>query len=458
MNKYYKKNVRLKYISRMKIVVFGAGLSSTYLINYLEENALVYHWDITVVDRDIKQIKDKVTSKSTHCISIDIQQEERIKPLIENAFLVVSMLPASLHYNIAKLCLKLNTNLATASYLSDDIKKLSDKVKSKNLIFLNECGLDPGIDHISAMKIIDEINNRGGKIIEFESFTGGLIAPDCEDNPWKYKFTWNPRNVVLAGAGGPVKFIHNNQYKYIPYHKLFRRTEVVSIDGYGKFEGYANRDSLKYRETYGLQDVETMYRGTFRRPGFSKAWNCFVQLGATDDTYSIENSEGMTHRDFINTFLAYHPTDSVELKFKSYLNISQDDIYLWEKIESTGIFSDDIIAIKKATPAQILQHILEKKWNLKETDRDMIVMWHKIKYASQNNIYTIESSLVCEGENKTKTAMGKTVGLPLGIACKLIMTNQINERGCILPISKDIYQPIVQELELFDIKFKDKEY
>ena len=155
---------------------------------------------------------------------------------------------------------------------------LDEDVKKKNLIFLNECGLDPGIDHLSAMKLLDEIRDSGGEIIEFESFTGGLVTPDSEDNPWRYKFTWNPRNVVLAGNGGAVKFIHNGKYKYIPYHKVFRRTEIVEIDGYGKFEGYANRDSLKYRETYGLNNVKTMYRGTFRRPGFSKAWNCFVQL------------------------------------------------------------------------------------------------------------------------------------------------------------------------------------
>jgi saccharopine dehydrogenase-like NADP-dependent oxidoreductase len=441
----------------MNILVFGAGLSSTFLIKYLEENALKYRWNITVVDKNSSNLNQRVNSTNTKTIVFDIDDEITLNDLIQDAELVVSMLPAQLHLSIAKKCIQYNTHLATASYLSKEMMSLDEDVKKKNLIFLNECGLDPGIDHLSAMKLLDEIRDSGGEIIEFESFTGGLVTPDSEDNPWRYKFTWNPRNVVLAGNGGAVKFIHNGKYKYIPYHKVFRRTEIVEIDGYGKFEGYANRDSLKYRETYGLHNVKTMYRGTFRRPGFSKAWNCFVQLGVTDDSYQLPYSEGMTHRDFINTFLPFHPTDSIELKFKSNLNISQDDIYLWEKIESTGIFSNDLISVKNGSPAQILQHILEKKWNLKSDDRDMIVMWHKINYkskaATQNSVH---SSLVCEGNSRKHTAMAKTVGLPLAIACKLILSKKIKKRGCLLPIYPEFYNPILDELEKHGIKFEEK--
>ena len=440
-----------------KIVVFGAGLSATYLISYLEENAEAHSWDLQIADRDLSLVKGKCKSSSTKCIEIDISDASAVSTLISGSSLVVSMLPASLHIHIAKECLSQEIHMATASYLSEEMKNLDNQVKEKNLIFLNECGLDPGIDHLSAMKLLDGIRQEGGKIIEFESFTGGLIAPDCVDNPWEYKFTWNPRNVVLAGSGSAVKFIHKGKYKFIPYHRVFRRTEVVSIDGYGKFEGYANRDSLTYRESYGLADVQTMYRGTFRRRGFSKAWNCFVQLGATDDSYILPHSDQMSHRNFINTFLAYHPTDSVELKLKSYLGIDQDDIYLWEKLESTGIFSDELIGLAKdSTPAQILQHILEKKWNLKDTDRDMIVMWHNVAYTKNGESHTVESSLVCEGEDSQHTAMAKTVGLPLGMACKLILAGKISQRGCLLPISSELYDPILKELEEYNIVFKEK--
>lgn len=441
-----------------KVVVFGAGLSATYLIKYLEDNASTGGWELTIIDRDLNLAKSKCKLPSTKCLQIDITDNENVVSTIKGSNLVVSMLPASLHINIAKICLELGVHLATASYLSEELKSLNQEVIDKGLVFLNECGLDPGIDHLSAMKLLDDIRSKGNVITEFESFTGGLVAPAFEDNPWKYKFTWNPRNVVLASSGGSVKFIHNGQYKFIPYHRVFRRTELVSIAGYGKFEGYANRDSLKYRETYGLDNVQTMYRGTLRRPGFSKAWNCFVQLGATDDGYILPQSASMTHRDFTNTFLAYHPTDSVELKLKSYLGIDQDDIYLLEKLESTGMFSTELIGLPSdSTPAQILQHILEKKWTLQETDRDMIVMWHKVTYQNGDITGCTESSLVCEGEDRVHTAMAKTVGLPLAIACKLILDNKVLERGCILPTTKDFYLPILEELESLGIKFTEKE-
>ena len=252
----------------------------------------------------------------------------------------ISMVPAHMHMNVAKACLKLGIHLLTASYLSDEMKELDQEVKAKKLVFLNECGLDPGIDHMSAMRLLDDIRDNGGDIKLFESFTGGLLSPESEgDNPWRYKFTWNPRNVVLAGQGGAVKFIQEGKYKYIPPHMVFRRTELINVSGYGKFEGLANRDSLKYKDAYKLEDVGTLYRGTLRRPGFARAWDSFVKLGMTDDSYVIEGTNDLTFREFTNLFLAYNPQDSVELKLKYYLNIPQDSdimsILVW-----AGLFSD----------------------------------------------------------------------------------------------------------------------
>ncbi|MFY0643447.1 MAG: saccharopine dehydrogenase NADP-binding domain-containing protein [Bacteroidia bacterium] len=438
------------------VVVLGAGLSSNQLISYLEDEGGKHNWQLKVVDRDLDLIKSK-TKESTQRSTADLSKKEEISKAILGADLVVSMLPARMHLAVAELCLEQAIHLATASYLSPEIKALNESVIHKKLIFLNECGLDPGLDHLSAMEMFEDIRSKGGEITEFESFTGGLVAPDCEDNPWRYKFTWNPRNVVLASQGGAVKFLHNGRYKYIPYHRVFRRTEIVQIEGYGKFEGYANRDSLKYRETYGLEKVQTMYRGTFRRPGFSKAWNCLVQLGATDDSYVVEDCENMSHRDFVNTFLAYHPTDSVELKLKQYLKIDQDDTELWEKLESIGLFSNESIGLSKASPAQILQHILQKSWSLKDNDRDMIVMWHKITYQLNGKSFVKESSMVTEGESNGKTAMARTVGIPLAIACKLILLGKIEQRGCVLPVSQEFYAPILKELEGFDIHFNETE-
>ena len=295
--------------------------------------------------------------------------------------------------------------------------------------------MDPGIDHMSAMKVIDKIRQAGSQLIGFETFTGGLLAPDTDQaNPWEYKFTWNPRNVVLAGQG-IVKFIQKEKYKYIPYHRLFRRTEQVHIPGYGHFEGYANRDSLKYLDVYGLRGIKTMYRGTFRRPGFCRAWNIFVQLGATDDTYEMEAVGDMTHRDFINSFLSYNPSDSVELKLAHYMGLDLDGPEMY-RLKWAGMFDDTKIGLDNGTPAQLLEHILKKKWTLKEEDKDMIVMWHKFIYLENGVQKEINSTLIAIGDDSRNTAMSKTVGLPAGIAARLIMEGKIDQPGVQIPTKR----------------------
>jgi saccharopine dehydrogenase-like NADP-dependent oxidoreductase len=337
------------------------------------------------------------------------------------------------------------------------MQALNKEAKSKNLVFLNEIGVDPGIDHMSAMQVIDRIRESGGKLLLFESFTGGLMAPESDTNLWNYKFTWNPRNVVLAGQGGAAKFLQESKFKYIPYHRLFRRTEFLEVDGYGRFEAYANRDSLKYKGVYGLDSIQTLYRGTIRRVGFSRAWQIFVILGLTDDSYTIADSENMSYRDFVNSFLPYSPTDSVELKLRYKLKIDQDDI-LWEKLEELDIFSaEKKVTLKNASPAQILQKILLDSWSLEPKDKDMIVMYHKFGYELNGEKHQIDATMVCTGDDQTFTAMAKTVGLPVGIATLAILNNKIKRYGVQIPINKDIYEPILSELESFGVIFKEKE-
>jgi saccharopine dehydrogenase (NAD+, L-glutamate forming) len=318
-------------------------------------------------------------------------------------------------------------------------------------------GVDPGIDHMSAMRGIDRIREQGHELLCFESFTGGLIAPESDNNPWHYKITWNPRNVVLAGQGGPARFIQEGTYKYIPYHRLFRRTEVIDIEDFGKFEGYANRDSLKYIERYRLQDVPTIYRGTLRRPGFCRAWDVFVQLGATDDSYIMQDTEEMTYKQFINSFLYYSPEDPVRTKLYQYMHIDQDSD-VREKLEWLGIFNDTKIGLKNATPAQILEQILCRKWVLEPGDKDMLVMWHKFIYRQKGypKPTLLTSSLVVTGDDTVNTAMAKTVGLPLGIAARMILTGQIRLDGVYIPTLKAIYEPILRELESYGIVFREK--
>lgn len=440
-----------------QILVIGAGRSSSSMIKYFLDNAVQENWFVRVGDMDLNLAQEKV-GKSAHGEAFAfnaLNPEERWKEL-QNKNLVVSMLPAHLHIEVVKDCIKLGIDIITPSYISNEMKELHQAAEEANVLVMNEIGVDPGMDHMSAKKILDDIEQMGGEMDSFESFTGGLIAPESDNNPWNYKFTWNPRNVVLAGQGGAAKFIQNGLYKYIPYHKLFRRTEIIEIEGYGKFEGYANRDSLKYRSVYNLDGIPTIYRGTLRRVGFCRAWNMFVQLGATDDSYVIEGSENMTHRDFINSFLAYDAHNSVELKLRYYLNIEQDD-YIWDKLEWLGIFSNEKVGLKNATPAQILQKILEGKWSLEKDDKDMIVMWHKFTFKLNNVMKEIHSSMVYIGKDQTYTAMSDTVGLPVAICAKLILNGTITTKGVQIPILKEIYEPVMKELEDFGMKYVEKE-
>ena len=441
-----------------KILIIGAGRSSSSLIKYLLDTSTKENLHITIGDVSVESAQAKINNHpNATAIQLDVFNTEQRVEAIQNADIVISMLPAHYHMEVAKDCVAYSKHMVTASYISKDMQALDEAVKEKGLVFMNEIGLDPGIDHMSAMQVIDRIKEEGGEMLLFESFCGGLVAPESDTNLWNYKFTWNPRNVVLAGQGGAAMFRQENTYKYIPYHKLFRRTEFLDIEGHGKFEAYANRDSLKYTSVYGLDTIPTMYRGTIRKVGFSRAWNAFVQLGMTDDTYTIEDSENMSYRDFTNLFLAYSPSDSVELKFRSYLKIDQDDI-MWDKFLELDLFNPNKkVGLQNATPAQILQQILSDKWTLEANDKDMIVMHHKFGFENQSGKHQIESSMVINGDDQTYTAMAKTVGLPVAMATVRILNGEINTPGVQLPITKEVYEPILKELEEYGITFSEKE-
>lgn len=440
-----------------KILVLGAGLSSTSLINYLLEHAENHDWQITVGDIKLEVAQEKVNGhKRGKSILFDVFDENHITNNISESDVVISVLPARFHTVIAKACVKLKKDMVTASYVSEEMKELDTQAKEAGVSLLNELGVDPGIDHMSAMKIIDKIKDEGGTLTGFWSSTGGLVAPEYDNNPWNYKFTWNPRNVVLAGQG-VSQLIRNGRYKYIPYHQLFKRIKKTTVLDMGCFEVYPNRDSLKYRETYNIKDIPTMVRGTMRRPGFCEAWNVFVQLGATDDSYTLEDSENMTYRDFINTFLKYEEKIPVEFKLARYMGI-EDDCEIMDKLKWLGIFDDKKVGLVNATPAKILQKLLEEKWSLEPEDKDMIVMQHVFQFIDRNDIKKqIKSSLVVFGDDQVNTAMAKTVGTPVAIATKLLLTNKINLKGVHIPTIKELYEPILDELKNYGIEFIEEE-
>ena len=437
------------------ILVLGAGRSSSSLIDYLLKNASANDWQIIVGDISARSALERIkSSRHGSAIRFDIHEEANSRATIENADVVISLLPANLHPLVAKACIEFRKHFLNASYVSDEIRSFNSDALASDLLFLNECGLDPGIDHMSAMQAIDKIRNAGGILTSFESFTGGLIAPDTDpENPWRYKFTWNPRNVVLAGQG-TAKFLMEGQYKYIPYQQLFRRVTPVTVLN-KLYEGYPNRDSLKYLATYGLHEIKTMIRGTLRNAGYCSAWNIFVQLGCCDDTYTMEQVEQMSHREFINSFLYYSPDLSVEEKICDAFGLSADSGEM-QRLAWSGLFSSEKIELTAGTPAQILEHILNKKWKLIKGDKDFIVMWHRFGFQINKEKKNIVSHLTVTGDNEIETAMSRTVGLPLAIAAKLLLQGKIQKRGVAIPIEKEIYDPVLAELRTLGIAIDEE--
>lgn len=439
-----------------KILIIGAGLSTTVLIDYLLENSQEYDWQITVADISLDLARSRIGKHPRgRAIQFDIFDQQSRGQEISTADIVVSMLPGALHPLAANECLRHSKHMLSPSYVTADLKEMDPAVRKKGLVFLNELGVDPGIDHMSAMRVIDGIKARGGELLSFKSFCGGLVAPQCDDNPWNYKFSWNPRNVVIAGQG-VATFREEGRCRYVPYHQLFSTLSQTEILEYGQFEVYPNRDSLQYCELYGLENIPTILRGTMRRPGYSEAWNTFVQLGCTDDSFVVENSDQLSYRQFIESFLPYSVDKNVRKKLADFLGLSSKSEIL-DKIEWLGLFSDKNIGLENATPAQIMQQVLVNKWSMTQQDRDLLVMQHQVVFDLAGERRKILSSMTYEGVDNVRTAMAYTVGLPLAIATKLLALGEICFIGVQLPLTADIYNPILDELNERGIRFVEEE-
>lgn len=443
------------------VLIIGAGRSATSLIQYLLNQAEVYDWHITVTDMSLPLAQEKVKGhpRGTAMLFDATNATER-EAFLQKADMVISMLPANMHVPVAKDCLRLGKNLATASYVSPELNAMHEEIAKKGLIFINEIGLDPGIDHMSTMQMINDIRSKGGKIQSFYSYTGGLVAPESDNNPWHYKFSWNPRNVIVAGQG-VAQYSYENRYRHVPYSRLFADAELIYIPKMGWYDGYPNRDSLKYKEAYGLNDTPTILRGTLRHKGFCKAWNILVQLGLTDDSYKIENLNKLTYSQWLRTYLSpifeKQNNSSIRAKVASMLQLHIADEAL-DKVEWLGLFSDEKIPLETATPAQVLQELLERKWKLEPHDKDMIIMQHEVEYELGKQKKRHISTLVYLGKNSVDTAMAELVGLPLAIGVKHILLGNIQSKGVVIPITADIYEPIMKELEAdFGVRFDEME-
>ncbi len=466
------------------ILLFGAGKSATVLIQYLLSEAEFNNWMITVADANLDLILEKTKShpKSKAVLS-DINDEQKRSELISSADIVISMMPPALHILIAKDCIQFSKSLLTASYIDDGLKSMDAEIKEKGLIFLCEMGLDPGIDHMSAMELIHSIIEKGGEITSFKSHCGGLVAPESDDNPWHYKISWNPRNVVLAGKAGAI-YLEEGAIIEKKYQDLFKNAETVSFsdnkNSY-KFGYYPNRNSLPYIDLYQLKNVQTFVRTTLRYPEFMDGWNNIIELNLTDETPSYHSDEKTLMNFFKDYFQKQNFNEWLDKKLSvpfaesakileeiksvdaDHLKMEKTDL-LTEKMEVANLIlkqlyflgmDDNKTFINKGfcSPADVLQFALEKKLALQKNDKDMVVMLHEIEYKLNNEIHTVKSSLVVKGEDALNTAMAKTVGLPLGIAAKLILNGEIKLTGLHIPITKEIYTPILKELKNQHIEF-----
>ncbi len=445
------------------VLICGAGMSATDLITYMLQHSEEYDWYVTVGDIDVPTVEKKIAGHPRgKAIYFDCYDDELMEQYIKDADIVISLLPPGMHSKAAKIALRHDAHVVTASYASQEMIDMHEAAKAKGLTFLNELGADPGIDHMNGMRSIDKIRNKGGELLAFTSYCGSLIAPESLDNPFNYKFTWSPMNVVTAGSSGAC-YYKNNKLRCVPYSRLFIDPEVIDIPDFRSFEAYENRDSVSYRKKYGLDDIPTMIRATLRYPGFCEGWNLLVQLGVTAHNYHIEGSENMTYRQWTESYLPESDA-SLEDTLADTLKIPRGG-ELHQQLLWTEILSDRPITCVHGTPAEILLDLLQEKLKFKHGDTDMLVFYDRIEYKLQGELYEHVSYLVTKGLDHWHTAISRTVGLPAAIGAKLILHGEIKSRGVLYPWVKEVYDPVLSELEelgigytAFDKKIKSSQY
>lgn len=435
-----------------KILILGIGRSTFYLLQYLNDHIASDRIVITAMDAQAALVEKRSREFPKIRFMQSVINETSILPAISQADLVVSMLPPVLHTMVAQLCLQEKKHFFTASYVSADIRAMHEQAKNQDLLFMMECGLDPGIDHMSAISLIHTLKEQGAQITSFESYTGGLVHPSNMNPPWNYKVSWNPRNVVLAGQGAAAHYRKDGVVKIVPYHQLFTKPSTWKLSETDRYEGYPNRDSLSYQQLYKLEQAETFVRGTLRYPGYCAGWNYLVQLGLTDDTVVLNEDISRTARTFLQHFIIGDGKtieDTLKELFKERFSEAVSFI------EALGLLSDMPVLTKAATAAEILQSVIESKWKLEPGDCDRIVMIHKLSYVLKGNKETLQSYMVVDGEDSERTAMAKTVGLPLAIAIDLFLNDNISARGVIIPVEPALASAILSKLATSGIHFSE---
>lgn len=440
-----------------KVFIAGAGRSSTVLIQHLLGHSEQVGLKVVVGDASLELATLKCGGHP-HAIPVLFNVNDPLlrHNLVSEADVVISLLPPDMHHILVESCIALGKHFLSASYVSDKVAAWESAAKEKGVMLVSECGLDPGIDHMSAMEIIHRLKSKGATLTSFKSYTGGLVAPESNDNPWGYKFSWNPRNVVLAGQS-TASYLWEGQVKHIPYTRIFTDIETMEVENLGRFDGYANRDSISYRKVYGLEGISGLLRGTLRQRGYCRAWSVFVTLGLTDDGMHIPDSAKMTYAELVASFIPQHiKGETLAHRVAALCGLPVDGEAM-TMVQWTGILEEEPIGLDRATPAQILQKLLESKWVLKPDDKDMIVMLHEFIYELDGRQEKLTASLVVRGEDSMQTAMAKTVGLPLAITAIKMMDGSIKlPGGLYIPVLQEIYEPVLKELKQLGIDFTER--
>ncbi|ANH83728.1 saccharopine dehydrogenase [Niabella ginsenosidivorans] len=442
------------------ILLFGAGKSATVLIQYFLQYAEEEKWELIVADADFLLAQSKINGHPAgKAVAVDLADTATIHELVARASVVISMLPPAFHIIIARSCLALKKNFLTASYIDEALLLLREDIKKNGLLFLGEMGLDPGLDHMSAMRIFDRIRYAGGEINSFKSHCGGLVAPEDDNNPWHYKVSWNPRNITLAGSAGAV-YKEDNITKHLLYTEVFENCPVIEVPPLGKWACYPNRNSLQYIPIYQLENAKTVVRCTLRHPDFCTGWQYIVAAGLTNllDTGIIEGFKDKSINDWFTACLNFYTkTETFDDYLKRHVT-PLHQLLVKRLFEYLGLFSQERIPSSAKSSADVLQYLLETRLALSPEDKDMIIMIHEITFTLNNRTEQLFSSLIVKGDNALQTAMAKTVGLPLAIATRLLLNGAIKINGLHIPIVKEIYDPVLTALEPEGIRFYEEVY
>ncbi|MCF8242940.1 MAG: saccharopine dehydrogenase NADP-binding domain-containing protein [Melioribacteraceae bacterium] len=437
------------------VLILGAGQSTPFLITFMLKEAEKNDWYVTVCDRDYEMAAMRINGHPRgNAVEFDVNDAILRQTQIQNSDIVINLLAPVFQYTVAVDCIQYEKPCITASYEDNRMRDLNKDALRKNILILNEMGLDPGIDHMSAMKMIDEVRDNGGIIRSFCSYGSGLPAPNVESNPLRYCITWNPRNIAMAGEKG-AQYMENDNIKVVPHHEVFRRTWQVDVDDVGTFEAYPNRDSLVYLDTFSLKHAHTMIRGTLRYPGWSETWLQIIKLGMPNENMRIPNLNKKTFAEFTEMFVPLNANGTkLSQRVANYLGISPTG-KITENLRWLGLFSDEKIPGNPQTAADVLIDLLQQKLPLPKGAHDMVALIHEleVEYPEKNEKEIITSTFVEYGDGNGITAIAKTVGMPAAIAAKLILQGELPLTGCHIPIHPTIYTRVLDELKTEGLKF-----